>query len=100
MVTKRGKPWSGTLIFLDQYGNRHRVKNCVFKSMGGGGHPQPKKDPEEFPYQIVDRVEKEVVSVLKSELSRYAVCGRTCGGLGSVHIAYGGTLLIGVGGDS
>ena len=64
------------------------------------GAPPAPKEPEEFVYEIADPVEKEVAAVLKSELSRYNVCGRICGGLGSVHIIYRGQHLTGVGGDS
>lgn len=31
-VAVDGKPWTATLIFIDQYGNRHKVKNCVFRA--------------------------------------------------------------------
>ena len=41
----------------------------------------PRRRP---PYAITDRVEREVVSVLKAELHRYEICGRRVGGLGSV----------------
>jgi hypothetical protein len=64
------------------------------------GDPPPPKEPEEFPYEIADPIEKEVVGVLKSELNRYGVCGRICGGLGSVHIRYQGRQFTGVGTDS
>lgn len=62
--------------------------------------PEPPKDPEEYSYKIADPIEKEVVSVLKAELSRYGMCGRTCGGLGSIHMIYQGRSMTGVGGDS
>ena len=45
-------------------------------------------------------IEKEIVSVLKAELGRYQMCGRSVGGLGSVHIVYQGRSFTGVGGDS
>jgi hypothetical protein len=38
VVGVEGKPWTATLIFIDQYGNRHKVKNCVFR---GIPRPQP-----------------------------------------------------------
>jgi hypothetical protein len=79
-----GTPWKSSVVFTDQYGNRHTVKNCEFRAVVPGTPPPP-PEPEEFAYQIADPVEKEVVSVLKAELSRYNVCGRACGGLGSVH---------------
>ena len=91
---KPGISWRSSVVFTDQYGNGHKVKNCEFKAMISDTPPPP-AEPEEFGYQIADPVEKEVVSVLKSELSRYRVCGRSCGGLGSVHIVYRGQALVG-----
>jgi len=38
--------------------------------------------------------------VLKAELSRYAICGRICGGLGSIQLVYQGRTFTGVGNDS
>jgi len=55
--------------------------------------PEPPKDPEEYSYEIADPIEKEVVSVLKAELSRYAICGRICGGLGSIQMVYQGSPM-------
>lgn len=95
----KGSQWCGSLVFIDQYNNRHKIKNCIFRSIESGTPPPP-KEPEEFPYEIADPIEKEVVSVLKSELNRYGICGRICGGLGSVHILYQGQRITGVGGDS
>ena len=40
------------------------------------------------------------MSVLKAERARYALCGRSAGGLGSVHIVYRGHAFTGVGGDA
>jgi hypothetical protein len=33
VVGEVGKPWHSTLIFIDKYGNRHKVKNCVFRGL-------------------------------------------------------------------
>jgi hypothetical protein len=98
VVAEKGKPWRSPIIFIDQYGNRHRIKQCVFNPLQTADPPQP-KEPEEYPYQLADP-EKEVVSVLKAELNRYSICGRICGGLGSVHIVYRGQHFTGVGNDS
>ena len=67
VVAEDGKPWHTTVVFADQYGNRHKVKNCIFRSIVSGS-PAPPKEPEEFPYEIEDPIEKEVVSVLKAEI--------------------------------
>jgi hypothetical protein len=98
VVTEKDKPWRTPIIFIDQYGNRHKV-SCLFKPLPTAGPQQP-KEPEEFPYEIADPLEKEVVSVLKAELNRYGTCGRVCGGLGSVHMVYRGQPFTGVGTDS
>lgn len=95
---KAGTPWKSSVVFIDQYGNRHKSKHCEFRSVNPDTATPP-PEPEEFAYQIADPVEKEVVSVLKAELNRYNVCGRSCGGLGSVHIVYRGRAFPGVGGD-
>ncbi len=61
---------------------------------------KPPKRPAELVCEIADTIEKEVVSVLQSELARYQMCGRRVGGLGSVHLVYQGRSFTGVGGDS
>ena len=87
-----------TVAFIDQFGNRHVVKRVQFLS--DAPKTAPPKEPEEFPYEISDSIEKEIVSVLKAELSRYQMCGRSAGGLGSVHIIYRNQSFKGVGSDS
>ena len=87
------------IVFIDQFGNRHKLKRVSFRSTAADHSPKP-KEPEEFPYEIADPIEKEIVSVLKAELGCYRMCGRTVGGLGSVHIVYEGQALTGVGNDS
>ena len=88
-----------SVVFIDQFGNRHKLKRVGFRSTAADHAPKP-KEPEEFPYEIADPIEKEIVSVLKAELGRYQMCGRTVGGLGSVHIVYKGQPFTGVGNDS
>jgi hypothetical protein len=94
VMGEKGKPWRSAVIFIDQYGNRHRVKSAEFRPMETN-QPPPPKEREEFPYEISDRVEKEVVSVLKAEIARYAICGRKVGGLGSVYLVYRGRAFAG-----
>ena len=40
VVAEAGKPWKTTLIFVDQYNNRHKIKNCVFRGLP----PPPKQN--------------------------------------------------------
>lgn len=87
------------IIFFDQFGNSHSVKRLVFRSDAPKRDAAP-KEPEEFLYAITDPIEQQVASVLKAEIRRYQVCGRSVGGLGSVHIVYRGQAMRGVGGDS
>lgn len=99
-VVASTKPFvAHTVSFFDQFGNRHTVKRVQFLS-DAPKNPSSPKEPEEFPYTIADPIEKEVVSVLKAELNRYNMCGRSVGGLGSIHIIYQGHSITGVGGDS
>lgn len=91
------EPLSLTLAITDDDGNEQRI-GVAFKGIGA---PPPKLTPVlEAPFSISDPIEKEVVSVLQAELSRYDKCGRAGGGLGSVHIVYRGQAMTGVGGDS
>jgi len=88
-----------SVVLIDQFGNNHALKRVVFHARAKDVRPQPTQ-PEESVYQIVDPIEKEIVSVLKAELGRYQMCGRTSGGLGSVHVVYQGRVLTGMGTDS
>jgi hypothetical protein len=88
-----------SIRFMDQFGNKHRVRRVRFRSMAADGRPKP-KEPEEFAYEIEDPVVREIVAVLRAELGRYAICGRSVGGLGSVCIRRGGQLMTGMGTDS
>jgi hypothetical protein len=85
--------------FFDQFGNCHSVKRLAFGSDAPQKDTAP-KEPEEYLYAITDPIEQQVASALKAEIRRYQVCGRSAGGLGSVHIIYRGQGMRGVGGDS
>lgn len=99
VVGVTAKPWQTTIVLIDQYGNRHPIKNCVFRPITDDDAPKP-KEAEEHPFSIADPIEKKVVSVLKAEMSRYEICGRACGGLGSIQLVYQDRTFTGVGGDS
>lgn len=88
-----------SIVLIDQFGSTHALKRVVFHARAKDVRPQPIQ-PEESVYQILDPIEKEIVSVLKAELGRYQMCGRTGGGLGSVHVVYQGRVLTGMGTDS
>ncbi len=86
------------LGITDENGNEQHLKLAL------KGMAPPKSDDRPVPMEqastIADSVEKEIVSVLQSELGRYDICGRERGGLGSVHVVYHERALTGVGGDS
>jgi hypothetical protein len=86
------------LGITDEDGNEQYLKLAL------KGTAPPKPDDRAVPMErvssIADSVEKEIVSVLQSELGRYDICGRERGGLGSVHVVYHERALTGVGGDS
>lgn len=99
-VVKPIEPFTAhSVTVFDHLGNGHTIRRLRFDSMQAKIPDRP-KEPEEFPYEINDPIEKEVVSVLKAELGRYQMCGRITGGLGSVHMVYKGHAFTGVGGDS
>lgn len=80
-----------TLGLVDDEGREQRVR-AVCK-----GHPKPPTKAtlpkKESQHDIADPVEKQVVAVLQSEASRYALNNRKSGGLGSIHIVYRGQVL-------
>jgi hypothetical protein len=99
-VVKPTEPFTAhSVTIFDHLGNAHTLRTVCFESMKAKIPDRP-KEPEEFPYEIKDPIEKEVVSVLKAEVGRYQMCGRLTGGLGSVHIVYNGHAFTGVGSDS
>jgi hypothetical protein len=93
---REGEDFVSDVLFLDQYGNRHKIKKVRFR-----GPPVPKlKESEpgkEAIHSIIDPIEKQIVSVLKAEISRYAECGRGAGGLGSIQTTLDGRSYAGVG---
>jgi hypothetical protein len=41
VVAEAGNPWKTSLIFIDQYNNRHKIKECVFRGLA----PPPQSNP-------------------------------------------------------
>lgn len=82
----------------DDEGNEQRIKTAL----RGAPPPKPAEPaiPLEKAFLISNPVEKEIASVLQSELSRYDKNGRQRGGFGSIHIVYQGRMLTGFGQDS
>jgi hypothetical protein len=88
-----------SVSFFDQFGNEHKLKRVLFE-VHSKPSASPREQMEEFPYEIGDPIEKEIVSVLKAEIARYQMCGRLVGGLGSIHAVYKGKTFTAFGSDS
>jgi len=84
---KEGKDFKATVILVDQFGNKHKIKQTIFTGLKPKSEKKP-ESPTESIYDIKGTVEKQIVSVLKAEVNRYKDCGRRVGGLGSVHTFY------------
>jgi hypothetical protein len=100
-ICNEGKNLKVSVILVDQFGNKHKLKNVIFK---GPTQKEPeKKETKEIKryiesmQMITDPIEKNVVAVLKSEVFRYQECGRRVGGLGSIQTIYQGQTMKGVG---
>lgn len=97
---KPGKPLRASVVFLDQFGNRHQTNRLAFTSSRPGAAPIDAVWVPESATIAIDRslpIELQVAAVLKEELRRYDLCGRRVGGLGSVQTHYGQRVLSGVG---
>jgi len=86
------------VVVIDNFEDEHRVRRVTF-------HPPPPKKvkptlPSEPLHAIADAVEKQVASVLKAEVARYARAGRGQGGIGSVYTIREGRTIAGVPSDS
>jgi hypothetical protein len=53
----------------------------------------------EIVLSLSDPVERQVAAVLQAEITRYDKCGRSAGGLGSVHLVVSGREMTSFGGD-
>jgi hypothetical protein len=89
------EPMTVTWGIKDDDGNEQRLVT-ICRGLPAPNPIENRSLPEPL-YAITDPVEKEVVSVLQSELGRYDKAGRGSGGLGSIHIVYRGFPMIGMG---
>ena len=61
--------------------------------------PSDLPKPVEALHTLSDPIEKDVASVLQTELGRYELNGREAGGLGSVHVIVAGKEIKQLGND-
>lgn len=87
-VCREGKDLKVDIIFIDQYGQKRKLRNVVFKSDKKNKNT-PLKLKEEAIYQLNNEIEKKVASILKDEISRYKKNGRRSGELGSIYAIHG-----------
>ncbi len=89
-IIKENEDLKLTIALVDQFNNRHKIRNMLFESNVKKrllAKKNKKPDlPKEAIYSIKNEIEKEVASVLKTEIERYKECGRRVGGLGSVRL--------------
>jgi len=95
-VRNVGQDFKTTMVIVDQFGNRHSVRNVLFRGQRPPA-PQNAGPSQESIHAIADPVEKQVAAVLKDEINRYQQVGRSTGGLGSIHTRYRGQAMIAVG---
>lgn len=82
----------------DDEGNEQHIK-AMLRGMAPSKPAEPAA-PLEKAFSIANPIEKEIVSVLQSEMGRYDKNGRERGGFGSIHVVYQGRMLTGFGQDS
>lgn len=96
-----GKPDAHLVLdidIIDQFANRHRIRNIEFRSRPKS-EGKPKEPQMESVSDLGNPVEREVVAVLQAEVHRYRACGRGAGGLGSIQTIYRDHSHRGVGSD-
>lgn len=80
-----------TIEFIDQYNHHHKQRRVVFLGLSPS---VPEAEPAlEATYSLNSQLEKDVVSILKSEVIRYRANGRPQGGLGSFAITLDGRRM-------
>lgn len=88
-----------TFGISDDEGNEQRIR-VALKGRPSSRQAEQPINPTERAFSIADPIEKEIVSVLQSEIGRYDKHGRERGGFGSIHLQYEGRLVSGFGTDS
>jgi hypothetical protein len=92
-----GEEFVATVVLVDQYGNRRKLKNARFASMPSTAGPLSPVLGD-LPYSIPDETRKLAASVLSAEVGRYRAFGRRSGGLGSVKTVGAGQTMSALGG--
>ncbi|MDH4027926.1 MAG: hypothetical protein OEU95_03745 [Nitrospirota bacterium] len=83
-IRRIGKDLLVDIVFVDQYGQKRKIRNVEFPSDKKKA-PQPKSLQVEAIYALENDIEKKVAAVLKDEINRYKKFGRNSGELGSIY---------------
>lgn len=99
---KPGQDHRATVVFIDQFENRHYIRRVKFASVLSNEHDVPVEaewipDEDESPANSPVPIELQVSALLHEELENYEKCGRRIGGLGSVQTRIENRVLCGVG---
>lgn len=91
-IHRVGKDLKLDIVFVDQYGQKRKIKNTEFPS-DRQKRPTPKNLEGEAVYALENDIEKRVAAVLKDEMNRYKKFGRRSGELGSIYASYSGRTI-------
>jgi len=76
-----------TIVFMDQFKNEYEIKKLVFEANHSQeGKTKPTEKTKEKLFDIKSGLEKDIVSILKEEISSYNKRGRGVGELGSIYV--------------
>jgi hypothetical protein len=90
--SNRQSDFSSRLILVDQFGNRVRSKKILFVNREKSVSEAKSEIEPESIFKITNQTEKRVASILKDEINRYRIFGRTAGGLGSTYTVIHGEI--------
>jgi hypothetical protein len=89
-LKRLGEPLRLTLDLTDQFNNVHRQRGVVFSSTLAIAPPQARSEPI---HALPTKLQRDLASVLKSEVTRYQTNGRERGGLGGLTITTQGRRM-------
>lgn len=91
-ICKVGKNLKLDIVFVDQYGQKRKIKNVEFFS-DKRKKVTPKNLQVEYIFTLENDIEKKIAAVLKDEINRYKKFGRRFGELGSIYALYHGKKI-------
>lgn len=95
---REGKAIRVDIVFVDQNGQKRRVRNVHIES-DKRKSKTPVQLQKESVYKLENEIEKKVAAFLKDEITRYKKFGRQHGELGSLHVVYKSRIVKQIYGD-